>query len=286
MVAGERRRPATSTACRVDMTPPLEERPGCDERRFGQWEHMSWWDYIEGDRHSTDYRGFLNVLPRAVALRPKLTSARTVGAYYESGIWSFFTDRGNDGAPDQVLNGPTSDTWIEPWAEHLRSLGVRIVLGHAVDALAIKHGRIVSARVHDRHGRHRRVDADWFICCLPVERARRLWTKAILNADPGLESMSRVPSVPCNGMQFYLRKPVPIAPGHYVCVDSPWAVASVSQAQFWRGDFSATYGNGEQHDCLSMYISEFEQRGTVVGKTAQECSPAEFAREVWEQIKQ
>jgi uncharacterized protein with NAD-binding domain and iron-sulfur cluster len=258
----------------------------CDERRYGEWEHMSWWDYVQADKHSNEYRSFLNVLPRAVALRPKQTSARTVGSYFTGLFWSFFTDRGNDGAPDQVLTGPTSDMWITPWANHLRSLGVKFALHHTLEALAIRRGRIVSARVRDPHGHRHNLEADWFVCSLPVERARRLWTRAILAADPHLELMNQIATAGCNGMQFYLRREVPIAPGHYVCSDSPWALSSISQAQFWNGDFASTYGTGRQHDCLSVAISEFDQPGTLVPKPASQCTPQEFAREVWEQLKQ
>jgi hypothetical protein len=94
-------------------------------------------------------------------------------------------------------------------------------------------GRIVSARVPDRHGRRRAVAADLFVCALPVERARQLWTPRILNADPRLEGMNRIQTVWANGIQFYLRREVAVVRGHYFCIDSPWGVSSISHAQFW-----------------------------------------------------
>jgi hypothetical protein len=35
-----------------------------------------------------------------------------------------------------------------------------------------------------------------------------------------------------NAIQFYLREPVPVVYGHVLHIDSPWALASLSQAQF------------------------------------------------------
>ena len=37
-----------------------------------------------------------------------------------------------------------------------------------------------------------------------------------------------------NGLQIYLTEDVPITHGHTVYVDSPWALTSISQAQFWK----------------------------------------------------
>ena len=28
----------------------------CDERRFGQWEHVSWWDFVKAEGKSEEYQ--------------------------------------------------------------------------------------------------------------------------------------------------------------------------------------------------------------------------------------
>src|SRR3712207_4185617 len=94
-----------------------------------------------------------------------------------------FQGRGNDGAPDRVLNAPTNEAWIDPWVRLLRRKGVRFHVGHAVEALVMRHGRVESARARDRGGRRRFIEADWFVCAMPAERARRLWSRSVLTAD-------------------------------------------------------------------------------------------------------
>ena len=47
-----------------------------------------------------------------------------------------------------------------------------------------------------------------------------------------------------NGLMFYLRRPTPITHGHASYIDSPWALTSISQAQFWGRDFAGAYGDG------------------------------------------
>jgi hypothetical protein len=68
-------------------------------------------------------------------------------------------------------------------------------------------------------------------------------------------------------------------------VDSPWLITSVGEAQFWPVDFAATYGDGRAHESMSAIVSKWTAPGVIYGKAAQDCTPDEIAREVWEQMK-
>ncbi|HET6860388.1 MAG TPA: FAD-dependent oxidoreductase, partial [Streptomyces sp.] len=88
------------------------------------------------------------------------------------------------------------------------------------------------------------------------------------------------------GIQFYLTERTPILHGHLNCIDSPWSLTAIAQAQHWPGrDFPADYGDGTVADCLSVDISEWDKRGILYGKTAKQCTREEVAREVWAQLK-
>ena len=71
------------------------------------------------------------------------------------------------GQVDRVLNGPTSDVWIDPWVDHLRerawSSGSPPGAG---DPLRGAHVTGVSV-VAD--GQPARLEADWYVAALPVE---------------------------------------------------------------------------------------------------------------------
>jgi 15-cis-phytoene desaturase len=69
-----------------------------------------------------------------------------------------------------------------------------------------------------------------------------------------------------NGIQFYLDTDIPITHGHSVYVDSPWALTSVSQKQFWKDLDLESYGDGRVRGILSACISEWEAPGIVYGK--------------------
>jgi uncharacterized protein with NAD-binding domain and iron-sulfur cluster len=258
-----------------------------EERRLGQWEHTSWWDFVGAAARSEDYQRLLarGVTRLLVAAKETVASTRTIGSMAEAFLMTF-QGRGNDGPPDRVLDAPTNEAWIDPWVRHLHRLGVRFRVGQTVEALEVRRSRIAAARVHDRGGRRHRVEADWFVCAIPVERARRLWSPEILRLDPRLERMRELRVEWMNGIQLFLRRPLDIAHGHVVFADSPWALTALTQAQFWRERrFRRDYGDGAAVDCLSVDVSDWDTPGIVHGKPASHCTAREVEEEVWAQLQ-
>jgi uncharacterized protein with NAD-binding domain and iron-sulfur cluster len=259
----------------------------CDERRFGQWEYESWWDFISAERMSAEYRKCLGVgvTTQLVASKPTVASTRTIGHMGEAILMNLM-GRGNDGEFDRVLNAPTNEAWIRPWVRLLRELGVRFKVGHKAVKLGMRGDRIAWARTRNRRGRTRRIEADWFVCAMPVERARRLWSPDLLDADPDLAAMDRLDVDWMTGIQFYLRRKVDIVHGHIQFVDSQWALTGLTQGQFWKDrDFRRDYGDGSVADCLSVDISDWDTPGMLYGKPAKHCTREQIAKEVWAQIK-
>jgi uncharacterized protein with NAD-binding domain and iron-sulfur cluster len=74
--------------------------------------------------------------------------------------------------------------------------------------------------------------------------------------------------------------------GHAIYLDSPWALTSISQRQFWTNVDLSQYGDGTVRGILSVDISEWEQPGVVWGKPARECTAEQIKQEVWTQLKQ
>jgi uncharacterized protein with NAD-binding domain and iron-sulfur cluster len=257
-----------------------------DARRLGQWEKVPWWDFVKADRFSTEYKTVLarGLTKSLVAAKAETASTRTIGNMAEAFIYNIM-GRGNDGALDRVLNGPTTEVWIDPWVTYLRSIGVQFRVGQSVEALETSGGSISSARVRDRAGNVTSVEADWFVCAMPAEKARALWSPAVLSLDPRLEGMNDLVVDWMNGIQFFLRDKADIGSGHATFIDSPWALTGLTQAQFWREDFAETYGDGTAVDCLSVDISAWDNPGILYGKPANRCTAEEVKNEVWAQIK-
>ncbi|WP_282791842.1 FAD-dependent oxidoreductase [Streptomyces sp. CC224B] len=259
----------------------------CDERREDQWEAKPWWDFVRAERMSYDYRRILaiGVTRNIVATKAEVASTRTVGTLGEAFVFNAL-GRGADGPPDRILNAPTNEAWIDPWVEHLRSLGVDFRVGWTVREVAYGGGRVTKAVIEDPQGARQDVTADHYVQAMPVEHARRTWGAALRAADPQLARCDKLRTDWMTGIQFYLTERPDIVEGHFNCVDSAWSLTGIAQAAHWKGrDFPADYGDGTVLDCLSVDISEWDQPGILYGKTAKKCTREEVAREVWAQLK-
>ncbi|MBF6179000.1 FAD-dependent oxidoreductase [Nocardia otitidiscaviarum] len=257
----------------------------CDARRYGQWDKVSWRDYVGARNRSSEFRMLMSrtLTTLLVAARDDLASTRTIGNMGEQFLGNPL-EIGNDGALDRILDGPTNEAWIDPWAARLRELGVRFVAAE-VRGLDVSGNRIGSARVVTAAGAAETVAADHFVCALPVEAARTLLTPEILALRPELAGMHQLMVDWMTGLQFFLRRPTAIARGHVAYVDSPWSLTSISQDQFWPRVRLSEHGDGTVVDCLSVDISDWNTPGPLYGKTAKECTHDEIVREVWAQLK-
>ncbi|WP_280184151.1 hydroxysqualene dehydroxylase [Nocardia cyriacigeorgica] len=259
------------------------------ERRFGQWEYLTWEQILRAEGKSQAYRDYLvSALTRiTVAAKPHMSSARTIGTIGEALVLA-----GTGLIPqyaagiDRILNRPTNEAWIDPWVAYLRGCGVRFVLGQRATALELRGGRITGATVVDSGGAASRVEADWFICAMPVERTVPLLSPAILAADPRLAGMAELVTDWMVGIQYYLTRPTEIPEGHIAALGSPWAITALRQAPMWVGDFAQRYGDGGAVECLSVDVSDWDTPGILYGKTAKQCTKDEIAAEVWAQLEQ
>jgi uncharacterized protein with NAD-binding domain and iron-sulfur cluster len=254
----------------------------CDERRLTEYENISWWEFTKAAGRSESYKQFFGqgFTRMMVAIRAEEGSTRTVGAIgIQLGLG--LLTRGVD--VDSVLTGPTNLMWIDPWVTHLRKLGVQFHSGAAVRHLHTDGGRISKVTI-EQDGRVSDVTADCYVAALPVEVMTSLLTDDLKRAAPSLANIGRLRTAWMNGMQFYLGRRAPIVNGHIVYVDSPWALTSVSQDQFWNSVDLTGYGDGEVKGILSVDISDWETPGLLYGRPAKECDPVEIKNEVWLQI--
>jgi uncharacterized protein with NAD-binding domain and iron-sulfur cluster len=255
----------------------------CDERRFAEYEHQSWWEFSGAAHGSEAYRTFLadGVTRSLVAARAREMSARTGGYILLQLLLDLLTPGRQ---ADRLLDGPTNWVWIDPWLEHLRVLGVDYRTEALVRRINCRQGRITGVLVGEPGG-DRTVTADHYVCALPVEVMARLHTGALARGEPRLARLASLRTRWMNGMMFYLATDVPIAHGHTIYMDSPWALTSISQRQFWRDVEFAGLGDGTVRGILSVDISDWFAPG-LSGKAASECSSREEIRdEVWAQLK-
>jgi uncharacterized protein with NAD-binding domain and iron-sulfur cluster len=256
----------------------------CEERRLVEYERINWWDFIEAETRSPTYQKYFgNGITRSlVAAKARRASTKTIGDIFVQIVFEILLP---DVAADRVLNGPTNDVWITPWLSYLQKSGVVYHMNSVVRSIQCDRGRVTSVTVLVGN-RLREVAGDYFIGALPVERMAELMSPSLLQCDPSLYNLSLLTDYVewMNGIQYYLTEDVPIVKGHAVYVDSPWALTSVSQAQFWKDVDLSGYGDGTIKGILSVDISDWDVKG-LNGKEARRCSRREIAIETWEQLK-
>jgi uncharacterized protein with NAD-binding domain and iron-sulfur cluster len=256
----------------------LQFMTSCDDRRWGEYEFQSWWDFVDADDYSEEYRKFLAIgLTRnLVAARAEEVNARTVGFILTQLIAS--------GKPlDRLLNGPTNDVWIDPWLTYLQGKGVTYKRNALAESITMSNGKISSVAVRI-DGALTTVTADHYVFAMPLERLLPLLDPNVLAAAPDLADLYQMSTAWMNGIQLYLDRDVPIVRGHTVYLDSPWALTSVSQAQFWPNFSLSNFGDGSVRGLLSIDISNFDKPGILYGKPASQCTKQEIYNEVVAQL--
>ncbi|HKO91076.1 MAG TPA: FAD-dependent oxidoreductase [Polyangiaceae bacterium] len=260
----------------------------CSERRLAEYEKIDWWTFIDADKRSSAYQKyFAGAITRSlVAAKARRASTKTIGDIFIQILFDILDPAVS--SADRVLDGPTNDVWINPWLDYLRARGVVYHFETEVRSLHMEGGCIRAINVAHA-GRERRVEADYFVAAVPLERMAKLVTSDLVRADPAFGRLLELadPKEQClewmNGIQYYLTEDLPLVDGHTIYMDSEWALTSVSQAQFWKRDL-AQYGDGKVRGILSVDISDWDVPGGN-GKQADECTRDEIAAETWRQLK-
>jgi len=256
-----------------------------EARRLGEYEKISWWQFLEGDLYSPKFQRQLRAVPRTmVAMDPRRGSARTLGAISMQLVLDYSATGVNN---DRTMGGPSSEMWFEPWIAHLKTLGVRLHEGAGVDAIELGDNVITSIKLRD--GKTAR--ADFYVLAVPLADVPGFITPQMGKLDPALERLRTADLDTLVswmvGLQFFLYEDVPLVRGHTFYPDAPWGLTSISQPQFWRdlGLFRRRYGDGDVGGLISVDIAEWAIPGTFIAKPARLCTPEEIAKEVWQQLK-
>jgi 15-cis-phytoene desaturase len=258
----------------------------CEQRVEQEYERIGWWEFMQADRFTSPaYRTLLveGLTHTLVAAKARSASTRSGGVVLTELVFESARPGRSD---DNLLNGPTSEVWLQPWYDYLIERGVAYHFDSELTALHCRGGRLSGTTV-EQAGKPLEVTGDYYVVAVPVERMAPLLTEELLRADATLAGIRKLAEDVdwMNGIQFFLSHEAPIVNGHVSYIDSPWALTSISDGQFWTGVDLADYGDGTLKGLLSVDISNWDEKGVLFGKTARECTPEEIRAEVWEQIK-
>jgi geranylgeranyl pyrophosphate synthase/uncharacterized protein with NAD-binding domain and iron-sulfur cluster len=257
----------------------------CERRRLGEYERTGWWEFVGAEQRSASYQKFLaaGITRSLVAAKARKASTRTIGDVFVQLMLTILSPIA--GSTDRVFDGPTNLVWIDPWRAYLESSGVEYVCDTEVEEILCNKGHITGVAVRQL-GKRAVVRGDHYVAALPLERIAPMANGRLLAADPTLANLRALaPNVEwMNGVQFYLRRDLPIAHGHVIHIDTEWALTSVSQVQFWRSVTPQQFGDSDVRGVLSVDISDWSAPGSD-GRIAMQCSREDVVRETWNQLK-
>jgi uncharacterized protein with NAD-binding domain and iron-sulfur cluster len=252
----------------------------CEKRREQELDNVSWWEFIDADNRSQALRDRLSYATQSlVALRPEVGSARTIGTIF---LQLLFGQLDTSKPTERILNGPTSEAWIDPWVSYLDSLGVDLRANTPVDRLAFDGERVTGAVLADGTP----LRADEFVLAVPVETAPDFATPEMVREAPSLGRIDRLDTAWMNGVQFYLSEDVSLVEGHQVYAGAPWALTSISQRQFWTGYDFEENSPDDVEGVLSVIASDWDTPGVLYDRPARNCTREEIVEETWTQVKQ
>ncbi|MDI1476489.1 NAD(P)-binding protein [Polyangium sp. y55x31] len=274
-------------------------------RREKEYEQISWWDFLEGDRLNPELQESMDAWPQAlVAMSAREGDARTQGNVTMQLMLDQLADTQY---LDGTLNGPTSEAWFAHWRRYLEAQGVRFIHGE-LRGIRLRDGEI-RLDVHRFDGRSALYAMGYFLIALPAKEVKRLVTEELVEAyerahpagsdeGPRDDTLRRIRELPTGGLerahpegalqhlsgiQYYFAEDIQWVNGHTYFPDSDWGLSSISQAIFWR---QKPRVNSGYRGTLSVCIANWYKRSRNTGKCAWESSREEIAREVWRQIVQ
>lgn len=271
-------------------------------RREREYERISWWDFLDGDRFSPGFQEAMDSWPQAlVAMTAREGDARTQGNVTVQLLLDQVADvRYADG----TLNGPTSEAWFAHWRRYLEMQGVEFVHGE-LRGIQHRDDGSIKLDLHRSDGQDAWVMDGYYLIALPLQEAQRIITKDLVeryerSRPEGArdETLRRIHEMPTGGLdaphpegalqhlagiQYYFAEDIQWVHGHTYYPDSDWGLSSISQALFWREKLDLADG---YRGTLSVCIASWYKKSRRTGKCAWESSPDEIAREVWEQIMQ
>jgi 15-cis-phytoene desaturase len=256
----------------------------CPERRFADYEGRDWLDFSGARRIGGHYETMVRAMTRSlVAARADELSVRTGGYILLQLQLAALHLRGHI---PSVLNGPTSDVWLEPWHDYLKPK-VSFYLEHTVQEIHCAGGRIQEVIVSDdTKAISSPVQADWYVAALPFEIMEKFVTPEMEKADPSLGRLGGLVKRWMNGVMLYLRNDEALINGHTIYVNSPWALTSISQQQFWKRPNLGSVNGAKVAGILSVDVSNWENPGILNNKPAKSCTKEEIVAEVLAQIRE
>lgn len=207
----------------------------CEARRESELDAQSLWEYLECDKLSVAAQSAMRVLPKSlVAMNAREGNART----FLNTLYLMCTEWTVPGqAPHRVLNGPTSETWLEPWRKVLEKLGISWHFETRVTHLEANDQGVTGLYLDG--GTQPITHSRGYVLAVPIEAAHHMLAASptVTARCPDAKNLATLDPRACTstmtGVQLFFAEPTNTIKGHFALCESEWGLTAVSQERFW-----------------------------------------------------
>ncbi|WP_437801028.1 hypothetical protein [Sorangium sp. So ce693] len=280
----------------------------CPERREAELASLSFWEYLEGRdnllripryRYSDVFRSDLSLLCRIVTgMSADAGDARTCANVF---LQVLTTSIRPTPKPYQAFNAPTTEAWLAPWQEYLKSLNVKFTHGK-LTRLESARGEVVAhyqplCEDGEADGQEVCSAADYYVVATGILTTRQLtwkldgdvpaqlseWVDADADDPPPAGRLK-----PLAGIQYFFvtDERARIEPAYFCVRDSGWSLTVVTSDKLWHYPPRVTC-NGF-NGMVSVDILAWDTpagQGPLADRSAWQCTRRELAEEVWRRIE-
>jgi hypothetical protein len=258
----------------------------CDARA-AESAHENWSKYLKSRETSQDtYNHYVRPLGPLLGFDNDRASTYDVLRHAEL----FVNDAADINSPGyKFTNVPTGMALFNPLVNHLKKLGVVIVLNAEITKININNGIITSINANVR-GNAINYRASRFVCALSLETVCGMLTPDITRADPNLlqlHELSRLGRQVQLSVQYYLDRPVytKVLTDYLYLEESPWALIIIAEGAIWGKKINlADYCDPAVKEIWSVGVCETHKPGLLHKKPFIECTEQEVREEVWYQV--
>jgi uncharacterized protein with NAD-binding domain and iron-sulfur cluster len=214
------------------------------KRRVEEYEPIGWIQFSNAQQMSPAYKKyFAEGLTRTlVAAKADKISAKTAGDI----LMQLLLLMANlQAQADRVLNQPTNQSWLFIWRDYLIQKGVKYFHDHTTIGFDFANGKIQAAKVQNPQKQTLTITGDYYISAMPVERLAEVVNQEMKDYEIRLSYLEELSKSTdwMTGLQFYLNAEVELVRGHVIHIDTPWALTSICQVQFWQNYDISKKGN-------------------------------------------
>jgi uncharacterized protein with NAD-binding domain and iron-sulfur cluster len=254
-----------------------------DARAHAELDRVSYQDYLSYTKRSDAFRRTLIKIPDILTAAKPFASAYSVAGMLVSIFTAYRAKLDNRRLATSIMNGPTSERFIDPWVAHLRSRGVALENGARVSKILHDQRRITGVEING----DRVETADDYVICVPHNILDALLAGDIERMAPSLSRLELLGDSWSNGIQYFMSRIPPAWEKHVgrgtLVLDSPWSIVFMIQANdpaSWSG---VQFPPGTVAN-LSLVFSNANAPGPVTGKLVGQCTKQELFAECIAQI--